>query len=276
MLFCGIELAARIEQAECRLVTDACANVARRLDNVLAMPISGGIAAFTEPNSPLNKVAGLGFGGAFDETAFARVESEHAARNAPVQVELATLADPSFAKALTQRGYLLVGVENVLGLRLPLETRAKTRSELQIARSNRAELDEWMDVMVTGFASADAQGIAAHEEFPRAVIEGVMRDFAGAEGVVRYLARRDGMPVGAGTMRMFGGVAQLCGAATLPAHRRRGVQSALLLRRLAEASDDGCTVAVVTTQPGSKSQENVQRQGFELLYSRNVLRREPR
>ena len=65
-------------------------------------------------------------------------------------------------------------------------------------------------------------------------------------------------------------------AATLPAYRRRGVQSALLLRRLAEASDNHCTVAIVTTQPGSKSQENVQRQGFELLYSRNVLRREAR
>lgn len=276
MLFCGIELAARIEQAECRLVSDACANVARRLGNVLAIPISGGIAAFTEPNSPLNKVAGLGFGGPFDEAAFARIESEHAARNAPVQVELATLADPSFAKALTQRGYLLVGVENVLGLPLPLEARAETRSELRIARSGAAELDEWMDVIVTGFASADAQGVAAHEEYPRSVIEGIMRDFAQAEGVVRYLARRDGKSVGAGTMRMFAGVAQLCGAATLPAHRRRGVQSELLLRRLAEASDSGCTVAIVTTQPGSKSQENVQRQGFELLYSRNVLRREPR
>ena len=238
------------------------------------MPISGGLAAFTELGSPLNKVAGLGFGGAFDETAFAQIEGEHAARNAPVQVELATLADPSFAKALTQRGYLLVGVENVLGLSLPLEARSATRSELQIARSESTELDEWIDVMVSGFASVDAQGIAAHEEYPRAVIEGIMRDFAGAEGVVRYLARREGNPVGAGTMRMFAGVAQMCGAATLPAHRRRGVQSALLLRRLAEASDNGCTVAIVTTQPGSKSQENVQRQGFELLYSRNVLRRE--
>ncbi len=29
------------------------------------------------------------------------------------------------------------------------------------------------------------------------------------------------------------------------------------------------------TQPGSKSQQNAQRRGFELLYSRNVLRKEP-
>jgi hypothetical protein len=33
----------------------------------------------------------------------------------------------------------------------------------------------------------------------------------------------------------------------------------------------GCDVAVVTTQPGSKSQQNVQRRGFDLLYARAVL-----
>jgi ribosomal protein S18 acetylase RimI-like enzyme len=72
-------------------------------------------------------------------------------------------------------------------------------------------------------------------------------------------------------MRILNGVAQLCGAATLPEHRRRGVQTALLRERLAEAAREGCDVAVVTTQPGSPSQENAQRQGFELLYARAVL-----
>ncbi|MEJ2340034.1 MAG: hypothetical protein P8Y15_14260 [Gemmatimonadales bacterium] len=76
-------------------------------------------------------------------------------------------------------------------------------------------------------------------------------------------------------MRLSGGIAQLCGAATLPEHRRRGVQTALLARRLADAAHAGCDVAVVTTQPGSKSQENVQRRGFELLYTRAILVREP-
>ncbi len=67
------------------------------------------------------------------------------------------------------------------------------------------------------------------------------------------------------------GVAQMGGAATLPEHRRHGVQGALLVARLEAARRAGCDVAVVTTQPGSKSQENVQRQGFELLYTRAVL-----
>ena len=98
-----------------------------------------------------------------------------------------------------------------------------------------------------------------------------MRDMVSARGFVRYLARRGDTPAGGASLRVGEGIALLCGAATLPAHRRHGVQSALLTRRLADAAREGCEVAVVTTQPGSKSQQNVQRQGFGLLYARAVL-----
>jgi hypothetical protein len=74
---------------------------------------------------------------------------------------------------------------------------------------------------------------------------------------------------------MDAGVAQLCGAATLPAFRRRGVQTALLRRRLADARRASCDVAVMTTQPGSKSHENGHRRGFALLYARAVLVKHP-
>jgi hypothetical protein len=40
---------------------------------------------------------------------------------------------------------------------------------------------------------------------------------------------------------------------------------------VADAAAAGCDVAVITTQPGSKSQENAQRRGFQLLYTRAVL-----
>ena len=63
----------------------------------------------------------------------------------------------------------------------------------------------------------------------------------------------------------------LLGVWVLPEHRRKGVQSALLRHRLSEAARRGCDVAVVTTGPGSKSQENVQKAGFALLYARAVL-----
>jgi ribosomal protein S18 acetylase RimI-like enzyme len=71
-----------------------------------------------------------------------------------------------------------------------------------------------------------------------------------------------------------GGIAQFTGAATKPAHRRRGIQTALLAARLADAAAAGCDLAVITTSPGTKSQQNAQRQGFDLLYTRAILVRE--
>ena len=128
--------------------------------------------------------------------------------------------------------------------------------------------------MADGFAHPDAQGVPSHEESPRAVIERAERDFAAA-GIMRYVALRDGVVAGGASLHLADGVAQLAGAATAPVHRRHGVQTALLAARLADASAAGCDVAVVTTQPASRSQRNVQRRGFDLLYTRAVLVKAP-
>jgi GNAT superfamily N-acetyltransferase len=132
----------------------------------------------------------------------------------------------------------------------------------------------WLDVVVDGFAHPDAEGVPAHEDVPREVIENVIADVEQA-GATPYLAYRDGVVAGGGSVRMADGLAQLTGAATAPAHRRRGVQTALLSARLADAARAGCDIAVVTTQPGSKSQQNIQRRGFHLLYTRAVLVKQP-
>lgn len=269
MPFCDLELAARIERAERNLLADACANVRRRLPDVFTAEIGGGLAAITESGSPLNKVAGLGFA-AFDEAAWPAIEVEHARRGMPVQVELSTLADPALGAFFTARGHRLVGVECVAG-RMLADLAPPADKGIRIGT---ATIDRWIDTMVTGFATPDAQGIASHEAFDRSVIERVIRDFAAAAGVVLFVAHREGELAGAGAMRIDDGVAQLCGAATLPAHRRRGVQSVLLAHRLWHARQAGCDLAVVTTQPGSKSLQNAMRRGFALLYCRNVLVRD--
>jgi GNAT superfamily N-acetyltransferase len=272
-MFCSIDLAARIERAERDLIASACASMRARLPDLWCADVAGGVAAIAEPGSPLNKVAGLGFA-PFDEAAWTAVAAEHARRAAPIQVELATLADPALGRFFTASGHRLVGVENVSGRALA-GLPPPPPGPIEVDVSAPAALDAWADVVVTGFGAPDTQGVASHESFDRALLERIVRDFAGARGVVRFVARCDGEPVGAGSLRIDGGLAQLCGAATLPAHRRRGVQSALLAHRLAYAAAAGCELAVVTTQPGSKSQQNMHRQGFALLYSRNVLVREP-
>jgi len=276
MLFASTSLAARIEHAERRLLEDCAAAIARRHDDagVWVHPIAGGVATYIGPGSPLNKVAGLGFEMPVDVSRLERIEQEFGRRETPVQVELSCLADPSVGELLTRRGYTLRGFENVLGRGLPVERVGPEAPGISICESPTDELDEWLDVVVSGFATPDEQGVRSHESFPRDALERAIGDMAGAEGFIRYLARLDGRPAGGASMRLCDGVAQLCGASTVPALRRRGVQSVLLATRLAYASDAGCDIAVVTTQPGSKSQQNVQRRGFEVLYTRAVLVRE--
>lgn len=282
MLFPSTELAARIERAEARLVTDCTRAAARRRPHTetMVLPIAGGVATYAGPGSPLDKLVGLGFEGAVDEAELAAIEHAFARHGAPLQIELSCLADPSIGRMLTAgRGYQLVGFENVLGRALaPSDGRPEpypTGIDAVISVSGPAELPQWLDAVVTGFAAPDTQGVASHEEFPRDALEQAIGDMAEAEGFTRFLARHGDAIAGGASMRMSEGVAQLCGAATMPTHRRRGVQTALLDARLAEAARAGCDLAVVTTLPGSKSQHNVMRRGFSLLYTRAILVREP-
>lgn len=246
----------------------------------MIVPIAGGVAVFAGPGSPLNKIAGLGFEGVPDEPLLDQIEREFRARGAPVQMELATLGDPAIARLATRRGYELIGFENVLGLALSPQTAAAASpagpDTIAILPVDAGHDTAWLDTVVTGFLSPDAiDGPPSHETFDREALERVFTDTMAAPGFERYLAWRAGEIAGGASLRVSKGVAQLCGAATLPAHRRRGVQSALLRHRLATAAERGCDIVVVTTQPGSKSQENVQRFGFALLYARAILVKPP-
>ncbi len=278
MLFGTTDLAARIERAECRMLADSAAAVRERRDDgsLFLNALGGGIAIYAGDGSPLNKLAGLGFGDEpLEDSALEPIERAFHELGIPVQAEVSNLADPAVAALLNRRGYVLEGFENVLGLTVPVEALPPIAAEIQVSPSGTDEIDRWVDTVVTGFLTPDTQGVPSHESFEREVLEAVIRDMASSDAVTRYRAARHDEWAGGASMRVLEGVALLTGAATLPHHRRRGVQSALLTARLRAAGELECDIAVVTTQPGSKSQENVQRQGFELLYTRAVLVKPP-
>ncbi|MGE2719379.1 GNAT family N-acetyltransferase [Mycolicibacterium celeriflavum] len=268
-LFASTSLAERIERAETHLISAATEAAGRRTGgHTFVIPAAGGAACFAGAGSPMNKVVGLGFGGMPGDAELTEIEHAFAALDTPVQVELSNLGDPQIAAALTGRGYRLVSFENVLGRALTEAPRPDMPDGVEVGCSD--DLATWIDVVVEGFAHPDTEGVPSHEEFPRDIVENAERDMVQA-GATTYLAYRDGAVAGGAGMRLSEGVAQLVGAATAPAHRRRGVQTALLTARLIDAAQAGCDIAVVTTQPGSKSQHNVQRRGFHLLYTRAVL-----
>jgi GNAT superfamily N-acetyltransferase len=275
-LFCDLELAARIERAESQFMAECTHAVGSRTGggNSFTIPVAGGVACFAETDSPYNKVAGLGFDGVPTDAELDGVERAYAACGAPVQVELSNLADPKILDVLNGRGYRLVSFENVLGRALAGGVEPAVPLGMEVRRTRAEEFEDWLDAVVRATLHPDTQGVPWYEDFPRHILENAERDGAAA-GVVHYSALREGVVLGGGGLRVADGIAQMAGAGTAPEHRRQGVQTALTSVRLADAAVAGCDIAVVTTQPGSKSQENVQRQGFGVLYTRAVLAKQP-
>jgi GNAT superfamily N-acetyltransferase len=273
-MFANASLARRIERAEMGLVLEAARAAARRVPSgqMIIEELNGGAAVFVEADAPFNKAVALGFGGVPEPDVLDRLEQLFAGRQAPLRCEIATLADPDVARTLTKRGYELVGFENVLALPLRPTSRFDPVPGVDVQRSGDTEATAWLDAVAIGFMHPDTfDGPSSEPQLPRDVLDRVFGDTIAAPSFERFIARRGGEVAGGASFRMQDGVAQLSGAATLPVHRRQGVQSALLRHRLTEAVRRGCDIAVVTTEPGSKSQENVQKAGFALLYSRSVL-----
>lgn len=277
-MFATVSLARRIEGAEARLSAEIATTIAQRRpeSGPLVLPVGGGVAVFTGPSSPINKLIGLGFEGVPTDADLEMAERAFAARGAPLQAEVSTLAEPAVHTLLATRGYVLQGFENVLGYATRSGETLATRPPAHAVRLTRDdETAAWTTMLIDGFEQPDVQGVPAEQLPPRDVLEAVLGDMSGVASLRRYAIDADGVPVSGAGLRIDDGVAQFTGAATLPAYRRRGMQSACIQERLAAAAAAGCDLAVVTTAPGSRSQENLQALGFTLLYARAVLVKPP-
>jgi len=272
-MFADSVLAARIDRAESRLTSGAAEAIrdAGLQKRVVIIPIAGGTAVYAGPAAPMNKLIGLGFDGPLDLYLLNEVEREWRGRAEPVRVELSILAHPTVGEVLTGRGYRLHGFENVLGRSLKALEPANSNPELTVEVLQDKDAATWMDIAVSSFLELDGTGSGPDDSISREEMARVLSEFMVVPGFVRYLGRIGGKAVGEAAMRLDGGLAQIAGAGTLPAFRGRGMQKALIARRLVEARAAGCDLAVVTTAPGSRSQDNVMRRGFELLYTRAVL-----
>lgn len=114
-----------------------------------------------------------------------------------------------------------------------------------------------------------ARGFAQYGPLP----ENLFAAFATLPDSLYFLARVDGEPAGGGMGAIMRNrnIAALFGTATVPEFRRRGVQTALINRRLWAAAQPGCEYAVVGATPGSGPQRNMERRGFRLAYSKIVM-----
>lgn len=90
----------------------------------------------------------------------------------------------------------------------------------------------------------------------------------GMENWVHYLAYIDGSPAGVSVLFVHDNVADCFLSATLTEYQGRGIQTALIERRLDDGLALGCDLATSQTVVTNASPRNMARQGFTPLYRR--------
>ena len=142
-----------------------------------------------------------------------------------------------------------------------LEEPAERQTELRIAEVEPgADADAFADVFVRAYGT------------PELFREWLAR-LPGRAGWRCFVAFDGETPAATGALFSMDGVGWLGIAGTLPEHRRRGAQGAILAARIRAAAETGCEVLVTETgeqvegRPSS-SYRNIERAGFELAYVR--------
>lgn len=156
-MFATIDFAKNIELAEARLIHDVVQSVRKngKAPQAFTRDLSGGVAGFVRRGSPINKIIGVGFEEKTES--WKALEQEYHAEHEPVRVELSTLCPTPLGRLLTERGYRLMGFENVLGIAVAESEVVDSATRVQLVTSR--ELADWQRLLIEGFGAPDATGI---------------------------------------------------------------------------------------------------------------------
>jgi GNAT superfamily N-acetyltransferase len=266
MRFIDLELARRVEMAEANAGRE-CAEACRLFHpehSVAIEEIAGGVAVFAGVDSPITQAIGVGLHGPVNGAEVDALGDFFHSRRAPAAIELCPLVDISLYEKFAARNYRLLELTDVLILDdlagAPRPGTVSAGVTVRAATPDESKL--WTQTVAAGFA----------EQYPvTQVMLDVMEGFYGRRDACFFLAFLDGIVAGGGGVFAGQGVGGLFGASTLPAFRRRGVQSALLAARLAWVRAKGCDLTVSFARPGSSSHRNIERNGFRVAYTRTKL-----
>lgn len=270
MSLTGPDAALLLERAEALHLQRQVAGYRRLsgLPEVRTVAIFGGLAAFTETpfGRKLNHVTALGMGAPVTDDGLAQLEDAYAALGLGVEIDLCPHAHASVLTALTRRGYGVNAFSNTYVRRLDDSiVDAVTPDGIVVAGDSARVRDAFVTASVAGFA---VQAVTR----PTRLLEALAQIAVGRDDTSLYAATVHGETAGTAGMSVLEidgiKIAHLYIASTLPAFRGRGVQSALLRARLADARRAGCTLATVAARPANTSARNAERAGFQLAYTK--------
>jgi hypothetical protein len=246
-----VELMRKIESAMARNLQDYVAAHRQVVPQAGAeyIEVGGGVAAFTGTDSPLTTVKAAG--PRISPSDLDDIESffcRHKTLN--VTIELAPWLSDESERTLLDRGYRAVGEEDVV-----VVTTAGAPHPTAPWRVEAVPLDAWPEVMRRCFELADDSPatdlVTAAARLPNSRLFGI---------------REDDLWIACAQSISYGDVVIFGNDGTHPDDRNRGAQTALINERL-EPIPAG-TTAAAEVAPGSGSERNYLRCGFQIAYTR--------
>ncbi len=223
------------------------------------MECGGAYAVFDSVDSPCTQTFGLGIFAELSEETLDSIESFFLKHDAPVLHEVSPFAGVAALDLLCKRSYRPIELSSVL-YRPVQRPAAKRSSGMTVRVTGPEEAALWRRISARGWAHDRPELMEFMERFGAVT--------AAREHTICFLAEADGTPGAAGVLCIHEGVALFGGSSTVPELRRRGLQTALLEERMRYASDQGCDLAMMVALPGSESQRNAERKGFQIAYTR--------
>ncbi|AUX44774.1 acetyltransferase [Sorangium cellulosum] len=239
-----------------------------------AEPVAGGCMTFDGEGSWANFAVGLGLDGPVSGAEIDRVVGFYTTRGAEPRIVVCPFAHPSLVRGLAERGFALLEFVNVLAREIEPDEDLRALvpngwpKGLEVVRvdpGDEAQVRLFIDVSTSGFRPEGAPIAPALLEVSRRVVAYPRCD--------SFLALVDGEPAGAGSVEVHPDGAALFGVSVLPRFRERGIQQALIVRRLERARELGCLLACISASPGIPTERNAMRLGFFMAYSKGILAR---
>lgn len=264
MIFADRSLSQKLELTEARSNVDF---VKARIESSPSsgaewIKVAGAYAMFDDVESPPTQTFGLGI---FDEVTnddLDKIEAFFKKHSAPVFHEVSPLADASLLDLLNERGYQPIEMTSVMYRSLTGEIYfdAPPNKNLTTRIIEAGEEKLWAQTSADGWAT-EMPGMADFMfEFGQIS--------AKCAGGSPFIAELGNQPIAAGMLFVYGDIALLAGASTVPEGRRQGAQSALLDARLRYSAERGCTIAMMGAAPGGQSQRNAEKNNFRIAYTR--------
>lgn len=262
MIYSDLELSRKLERTEGLANVDFVETRSRLEPESGAAwtDVAGSYAMFDGPESPLTQTFCLGIFEKAQPADLDRLEQFFTERGAPVFHEVSPMADLSLLALLGSRGYRPIELTSVMYRELDGEISPQRNTAIATRIIEDSESETWAATAAAGWATV-FEGLG---EFMLRLGKITARTKGGRP----FIAELDGKPIAAAGFGIYDDVCILAGAATVPEFRNLGAQSALLAARLRFAAGEGCKLAMMCAAPGSQSQKNAQRNGFNIAYTR--------